>query len=458
MANPIVTVNVSITNPPAPNKLLRTGAFISQGATTLANGKYQLLTQVSDLTPILTGAKAITSMVWSASVVTVTTTAPHGYPSGETIGLTIAGSTPAAYNGTFQATITGASTFTYPLTSNPGSATVMGTVTDVDVAELVAMVTTFFAQGSSASVYVLELGAGNAADGVTALAAYIVSNPGFFFSYLVPREWDIEPTFKTLTSQFSSPSSLVKFFVTTTILTYSTWLSTQSAVFAMVEAPGIPATEFSCAGPFYVTLNYNPSSANQVSPLCFSFLYGVTVYPTQGNSALLTSLKAANINYVASAAEGGLSNLMLVWGHMLDGNPFNYWYTIAWSIINLDLNISNEVINGSNNVLAPLYYNQQGINRLQNRGAQTLRNGVSYGLVLGQVIVVSLPQADFVTAINAGTYAGNAVINAIPFNSYNSANPSDYSIGKYAGLSAAITPARGFEQIIFNLNVTNFVA
>ena len=149
---------------------------------------------------------------------------------------------------------------------------------------------------------------------------------------------------------------------------------------------------------------------------------------------------------------------MLVWGHMLDGNPFNYWYTIAWAIINLDSNISNEVINGSNNVLAPLYYNQPGITRLQNRGAQTLRSGVSYGLVLGQVIVVSLAQTDFVAAVAAGTYAGNAVINAIPFTSYSSANPSDYSIGKYGGLSAAITPARGFEQIIFNLNVSNFVS
>jgi len=458
MANPIVQINVSVTNPPAPSNLLRTGAIVSQGGTSLTPGTYSLLTQNSVLTPLLTAGKAITSAVWSGGVVTVTTTAPHGYPSAETIGLTIAGMTPAAYNGTFQATITGTTTFTYPLASNPGTATVFGIVTDADVAELIAQVTTFFAQGKSASVYVLEFGPGVPADGVTALGTYINTNPQFFFSYLVPREWDTEPTFKTFVGQFNTPSALVKFFVTTTISTYTNWTSLNSCVFAHVEAPGLPATEFTCAAAFYVTLNYNPSSAQQVGPLCFSFVYGVTPYPTVGNSALLTSLKAANINYVATAAEGGLTNTMLVWGHMLDGNPFNYWYTIAWAIINLDANIANEVINGSNNVLAPLYYNQQGITRLENRGAQTLRSGVSYGLILGQVIVVSMAQADFVAAINAGTYAGNAVINAIPFASYNSANPSDYSIGKYAGLSAALTPARGFEQIIFNLNVTNFVS
>lgn len=188
MANPIVTINVSVTNPPAPSKLLRTGAIISQGGTSLTAGTYSLLTQNSDLTPLLTAGKAITSSVWSGGVVTVTTTAPHGYPNAETIGLTIAGMTPAAYNGTFQATITGASTFTYPLASNPGTATVFGIVTDVDVAELISQVTTFFSQGKSASVYVLEFGAGVPADGVAALNTYINANPQFFFSYLVPRE------------------------------------------------------------------------------------------------------------------------------------------------------------------------------------------------------------------------------------------------------------------------------
>ncbi|MJB99436.1 hypothetical protein DK684_24975, partial [Salmonella enterica subsp. diarizonae] len=68
-----------------------------------------------------------------------------------------------------------------------------------------------------------------------------------------------------------------------------------------------------------------------------------------------------------------------------------------------------------------------------------------------------LIQSDFNTEYEKGSYAGNAVINAVPFANYSSLNPSDYQEGKYNGLSAVITPRRGFESITFNLNVTNFV-
>ena len=106
----------------------------------------------------------------------------------------------------------------------------------------------------------------------------------------------------------------------------------------------------------------------------------------------------------------------------------------------------------------PLYYSQNGIDRLQNRAASTLRSGAAAGLILGQILTVKLDALTFAANVSNGVYAGNAVVNAVPFTNYNTLNPNDYAIGKYAGLQAAITPARGFESIIFNLNITNFVA
>src|SRR5437879_5962606 len=120
----IVTVNVSQTSAPAPSQQQSKGAIISQGGTTLAANATALLRSSADLTPILKGALAITTMVWSAGIVTVTTTAPHTIPVGQVLQLTITGATPLAYNGTFNATATGASTFTYPLVSDPGAMTV----------------------------------------------------------------------------------------------------------------------------------------------------------------------------------------------------------------------------------------------------------------------------------------------------------------------------------------------
>lgn len=460
----IVNINVSVTNPPRPSQLLKSGAMISVGGTTLTAGEYQILTSKDDLKAITTPVKAIASLAWSASVVTATLSAAHGWTVGSTVPVVISGVTPSAYNLAVDATVTSATQFTYPLTTDPGAATVMGSVNTVSAIEITQMNTTFWAQGSTRGVYVLELGQVTSANAIAALSDFIDEDTSLgntyqkIFSYLVPREWDEEATFKTLTGLYTSPESLVYFFVTTTTASYSAWASTANkSVFAGVEAPGIASSEFSMAFPFQSSLANEPGSSNMVPPMAYRFGYGVTEYPVAKNGTLLKSLQDNSINYIGTAAEGGLSNKMLVAGHMLDGNPFNYWYSVAWVAINLELDLANEIINGSNTTINPLYFEQVGIDRLQNRALKTLRNGISYGLILGQVQGVKLIQEEFNTEYAKGAYAGNAVINAVPFSNYTSLNPSDYQDGKYNGLSAVMTPRRGFESITFNLNVTNFV-
>ncbi|WP_370612828.1 hypothetical protein [Citrobacter portucalensis] len=460
----IVNINVSVTNPPKPSQLLKSGAMISMGGTTLAAGEYQLLTSKDDLKAITAQGKTISTIVWAANLVTVTLASPHGWTNGSTVPVVISGVAPAAYNRSAEATVTSATEFTYSLSSDPGTATTMGVVKTVVAGEIIQMNTTYWAQGAARAVYVLELGDITIPAAVAALSDFIDKDISLgntyqkFFSYLVPREWDSEATFKTLTGQYTSPGSLVYFFVTSTIATYQSWVATKNkTVFAGVEAPNIPATEFSMAAAFQSSLSNDPGSSNMVPPMAFRFMYGVTEYPVENNGTLLKTLQENHVNYIGSSAEGGLSNKMLVAGHMLDGNPFNYWYAVAWAAINLELDLANEVINGSNTTTNPLYYDQNGIDRLQNRALKTLRNGISYGLILGRVIGTKLIQSDFNTEYEKGSYAGNAVINAVPFANYSSLNPSDYQEGKYNGLSAVITPRRGFESITFNLNVTNFV-
>lgn len=458
MTNNIVTVNVTQTVAPSPSTLQETGALISQGATNTAVGTMSLLTQLSDLTPLLNAPAAITSLTWLASVVTATTTAPHGLPTGQTIELTIAGATPSAYNGTVACTITGASTFTYPLVSDPGAETVPGTWVTIGRAELTAMATTFFAQGSQQAVYVLELGPGDPAHGVTELTTLIGASPQFFYSYLVPRGWADESTFITMLASYEALDKKTYFFVTVIQGNYTSFTALMKCAFCLIEAPSIPATEFSCAAPFFVSLHYRPSSTNKVTPFAFSYLFGVTRYPTVGNSSLLATLKAAFINWVGTGAEGGISNACLFWGTTKDGNDFTYWYSVDWVQINGDEDIANAVINGSNNPQNPLYYNQDGINRLQAVAVNLLTSGISFGLVLGDIVQTQLDSSPFQQALDSGKYAGKTVINAVPFINYSKANPGDYSIGRYAGLTVAYVPARGFTQIVFNINVSNFVA
>jgi hypothetical protein len=460
MTNPIVSVLVSQIAAPTPNTLQKMGAAISQGGTTLATNATSLITQLSDLTAILKPALSVTGIVQSAGTATATTAVAHGVATSATFLTTIAGATPAAYNGTVLATSTGASTFTYAVpsaTASPATGTI--TYTPRNVAELQAMANTFFAQGSSQAFYVLELGAGEPAAGVTALSAYITAQPSQpFYAYLVPAAWDAVASFLTFLAGFEALTSKTYFFVTTTTGNYSSYTTLMKDVFWGIPAPTTPTTEFTVAGPFYDLLNYSPSTTNKVTPFAYTYQFGVTTYPTVGNGATLTAIQAANGNIVGTGAEGGISNQILLWGTTADGHDFSYWYSVDWTQINVDLALSNAVINGSNNPSNPLYLNQVGLDRLQDVAVATMNSGVSYGLIFGNVISTTDDQTTFNTRVNNGEFAGQAVVNFVPFQSYYAASPSDYSIGKYAGVTIAYTPNRGFKTIVVNLIISSFVA
>lgn len=468
MANSIVTVAVTQTVAPTPSTLQSSGALISQGATTLAAGESSLLVELADLADILKGALAITSITQVAGLATATATAAHGIPVGDVVEVVIAGATPTAYNGRKTVTATTSTAFTFAInsgTTSPATGTIV--YTDGDVEELTSMATTFFAQGSRQAVWVLELGEGDAATGVTALAAYITANPnanytpgseGFFYSYLVPRSWANESTYLTFLQGFQAPTSKTYFFTTMDLSNYTDFDALDKCVVGLVEAPATPDAEFSLAAAFYVSLAYRPSPTNKVTPFSFSYLFGVTPYPTKGNSATLAALKAAGVNYVGTGAEGGISNTILLWGTTMDLRGFTYWYSVDALQIYSDINIANAVINGSNNPQNPLYYNQDGIDRLQGVEVGTLNSLISWGLANGQVAQTSYNGDELSAAIAAGEFNGKLFVNAVPFLDYARANPGDYKIGEYDGMTAGYIAQNGFIHILFTVNVSDFVA
>jgi hypothetical protein len=225
----------------------------------------------------------------------------------------------------------------------------------------------------------------------------------------------------------------------------------------MVEAAGIPSTEFDCASPLGTAAKQAPSSSNKVPPMSYAPAYGVTPYPLPGNQAIFSELAAANVNWIGTGAQGGLpSNNIIFQGQMSDGNPWNFWYSADWMQNNSAIALANEVINGSATSLNPLYYNQPGIDRLQNRVVQVGNLAVSSGLAVGQVIATKLPIEQFQANFNANAYDGQLVINAEPFAVYSAENPNDYASGRYAGLACVYPPLRGFLNIFFNLQAVTF--
>lgn len=546
MVNPIVTVNISLVQPPAPSNLQKQGALVSQGGTIIGIQNYALLKSFDDLTALLVAPLALTTVVWAATYggqVTATTGVAHGIPVGKKFITTVSGVTPAGYNGTVTALATGTSTFTYYLTSDPGSQTVAGTYTPDGVGEIKAMARSFFAQGSQQSVYVLECGSGTS-NAIANLSNFIAAQPSqFFYAYLVPRSWDGTTEFLALQNQYNNNNAQTYFFTTTTLQTYGVYTSAMKSVLPLIESPpygqwstnaitnasfstgiatlttttahgvkpgqyfkivgilpvgyngtfmalptttgstltytlasdpgaygsggslvqsvyassGIPATEFTLAAFFQYMLGQKPTSAIKVPPFAFTELFGVTPFPLPGNGAILATLDASNISYIGTGSEGGLSQNLLFKGHTKDGKAFNYWYEIDWFSINIVLNLTNAVYNGSNTKGNPLYYNQDGINRLEQVVYTTANTGISYGLFLGNAKQYQYAPDVFNQKFNDGDFSGQLAINAIPFTTYATLNPNDYASFTYGGFTAVVIPQNGFEHIIFNLIATQFV-
>jgi len=445
MSNNIVNVVVNVLPAAIPNILQATGAIISQGSTTLTPavtalpaalgsaptvGNTLFLSQASDLTAYLTGAQTLNTLTWTTGIVTATDSTGHGYPTGQSISLTIAGNTATGYNGTFICTITSATQFTYAVATNPGTSGGTTVVTDADVASLVNKVSAYFTQSSNGvGIYVIELGVGDSAHGVTALTSFLVANPLVFYILVCPYSWSSDVTFLTLINSYSNNKSMTYFYFDVGSASYTTYKGLKSAVVCALS-PLAPSTEKMAAALSAIVLNYAPSMVNKVPQAAYTFLFGLTKWPV--NNTNIPSLIADYVNFASSGAEGGLSNTILKMGVYSDGSQLNHWYAIDWCNIQVHQGLANTIILGSNNTINPLYYNQQGIAVLTATAQTIINQAVAFGLIGGAPLVVG-----------------------IPYLTYTATNPNDYGNGIYNGLYVTVSTQQGFQTITFNLTISN---
>jgi len=475
--NAIVTVTVSTILAPFPSGFQQTGAIVSFGGTNQPTGSASLLTQYSDLEAIISDPFPIQDAVWATGTVTVTTPVPLPVSVGgvgSVIPLQISGFTPPGYNGTFDCTVTGVDEFTYQLATDPGLATVIGELQLYAAAELNAQVATFFRQGTTTTVTVLELGFGSAGitDQVAKMDIWLANNTLSYYGYLMPEEWGYAaniPLVLQTFMQYTSPEAMTYFWLTLTEPAAVGMIPPDcKSVIQLLEAPTVPLArqasipgeyaEFTMAGMFYWGMQYRATAVTRVAPMCFKYIFGVTPYPLQNNGPFLVDLKRQFCNYIQTGSEGGINYTNVYEGVTADGfDYFNWWWTIDWVQLQINLNLSNAIINGANNPLSPLYYNQFGINFLEAVLAGVMTSGVQFGLVNGPVVQTGYDPATLSQQIQLGTFGATCNVNAVPFLTYTADNPSDYGIGEYDGLSVLFIPSRGFVHILVSVVATNIV-
>lgn len=432
----IVTVNVSQIISATPSNLQQMSAVLSFGSTLQKTGKPALITQDSEITDLVNnGISSLSAEVASYGAdFTLTPAVKIDRVVGSEIPITITGCSPTAWNGTFIATLDskGDLIWTQQGSTLNGSPSTTGKFSISGGASLITAVNTFFAQGNSMGTYLLELGdfGGDVDAEVAALKAYMEDPLLRFYAYLVPEAWDANPDFITLAKLYTSNEAQQYFFTLTATPEDTNYVNPYAGIKSIIGVcdDTYPTTN-AAAAVMWNFVSASPSEVNKVPPMAFRYLIAVNAHA--GKSSILATMAKQNVNYVGTGAEGGISNTILVKGVTGDGNDMTYWYSVDWVQINVDLTLANTVINGSNNKVNPLYYDQDGIDRLQNAAQSVFDTGVSYGLINGKTPV-----------------------GAVPFRQYVKTNPKDYAIGRYAGLSSTYTPARGFAEIIFNLVVT----
>lgn len=309
------------------------------------------------------------------------------------------------------------------------SATQFATLTPS--AELQAKYNSFMANNKGALTFdILELGAGTTAAGITALSAFLTANPKKYYSYLLPVGWAADATLAPVLSAHSAQNEMVYFYFTSTTGAAASYAGIKSARQA-INSPTALTTESLAAAWFALELNYAPSATNKKTQAEFAFLFGITQYAVTNAEAI--SFKTLNLAYAGSGAEGGISNTILRNANGGDGKQTGYWYAIDWAQIEINLALANAVINGSN-MQPPLSYDNAGINYLRDVAQNRGNAGIGFNLLL------------------------QCTVTAIDLVTYTTANPNDRPLGIYSGLSCRIVTQIGFESIVFNLNVSDFVA
>lgn len=437
MSYRIVTVNVSQTIGAIPSSLQQMSAILSFGGTLHEPGKPVLLTQDQDITDLVQNSIGLLSAEEQSYGSDFTMTLPEGVTierdPGSEVDITITGCFPSSWNGDFTATLVDESTLTWTVmgSSLNGQPATVGKFLLDQGNNLITAVDAFFAQGNSVGTYLLELGwHKDIASQTAALKAYMDEPLKRFYAYLVPEAWDGDQAFINLAKLYTADTAMQYFYTLTENPKDTNYLSPYAGIKSIIATADDtwPLTNAAAAA-MWNLVSASPSEINKVPPMAFRYLQAVNA--NKAKASILKVMAQQNVNYVDTGAEGGISNTILVKGVTGDGNDVTYWYSVDWVQINVDMQLANAVINGSNNPINPLYYNQDGIDRLQQVAQGVFNSGGAYGLVNGA-----------------------APVNAIPFKAYIKNNPNDYGIGRYAGLSARYTPMRGFVEIIFNINVT----
>ncbi len=377
-------------------------------------------------------------------------------------------------------------------------------------AELLNMATTHFAQGNGVGLYLLELGYN--ADIVTqiqSLQTWITDNPGMFYAYLTPVDWD------TLSEEVGSITVGAGTYTYTSAPTVTITAASGAGVTATATATINSAgqvTAITITNPGYypnqtaptatlsvattgtaplLTVNManaqNVLAANYESPTGKTYFFVTT---TQSGLASYAANKAIVAMVDAPSAPSTEFTAAEAFYQLLVNNPsaatplapmaYRYAYGVTgWpqsgqntAITNILSDFGNIILSGAEGGISELCLFKgttmdgtqmswwYGIDWFQIQVKQALAAAILNGsnnnppLLYDQNGINTLQKIAQNVANSAVEFgcALSASVTATPFGTYTTENPTNYQAGIYDGLSATVVGQNGFLTITFKLD------
>ena len=230
----------------------------------------------------------------------------------------------------------------------------------------------------------------------------------------------------TLMNNFSSATSKLYFFVTSSVETLANYETIKSA-YAVVPSPNAASTDSPAAAMMAVFLSNNPAANNPLKPMNQRTLIGATPYPQNNDTnADINYIINLGGNIVDTGAQGGIPNTLIAQGYLMNGMQSNWWYGVDWFLITAQRLLAAAIIQGAESN-PPLLYNSSGIRALWSVLNSVAESAVSFGCL------------------------NDAVVKYIPFQEYVTANPGDYANGAYNGFTVYVVGQNGFTKLTFNV-------
>lgn len=380
--------------------------------------------------------------------------------------------------------------------------------------ELTRINNTFFGQGNSVGLYVLELGTETTAgEDIPLLQTWITENnsPQPFYGFLTPAAWDGVEGVSYISIGFggsgytTAPSVTIAAPTSGTTATATAVIQNGSVTQIIINNPGsgyTAAPTVTIAAPTSgqtATATATLGSAlagianNYASPSSKVYFAVTTTASNLSQYAGIKSILALVPSPTAASTEFQAAAMFY---QMLNINPsastpgagitFKWLYGVTPWANNSTNNASvNAILTANGNLVwtgaeggiitASLFRGKTmdgqqfafwySVNWFQIQAKQAQAAAILNGANSNPPLEYNQPGINTLLAV-AEQVAANSItfglnlqvsVSAIPFYTYVQQNPGDYDIGNYDGFSASITPQLGFETITFNLEALQFV-